>query len=314
LPLTQEATLSIEEAPAPECRDCPTTPSIELIVEPRARDLGGFSVRRILPSTRRRMVGPFVFFDHMGPAVFPPGEGMDVRPHPHVNLATVTYLFEGVIDHRDSLGYHQEIHPGAINWMTAGSGIVHSERTPMAVRQSGQRLHGIQLWVALPAEHEEVAPAFYHHPASTIPAVEFPGVKARVLAGTAYGKTSPVKLYSPLFYVDAHLDAGAELELPSDHPERAAYIAAGSVSCGRETITEPKLLIFHAGQRVVLRATSDARVLLFGGDPLEGPRHIWWNFVSSSAERIERAKRDWAERRFPLVPGDEEEFIPLPAQ
>jgi redox-sensitive bicupin YhaK (pirin superfamily) len=306
--------VSIEEAPAPECKDCATTPSIELIIEPRARDLGGFSVRRVLPSTRRRMLGPFVFFDHMGPARFAPGEGMAVRPHPHINLATVTYLFEGVIDHRDSLGCHQAIQPGAINWMTAGRGIVHSERTPMAVRQAGQRLHGIQLWVALPAGAEEVEPEFHHHPAESIPAVDLPGVKARVLAGSAYGKTSPVKVYSPLFYVDAHLDAGAELELPSDHPERGAYIASGSVSCGRENVTDPKLLIFHAGQRAVLRANSDARVLLLGGDPLEGPRHIWWNFVSSSAERIERAKRDWAERRFPLVPGDEEEFIPLPVQ
>jgi redox-sensitive bicupin YhaK (pirin superfamily) len=184
----------------------------------------------------------------------------------------------------------------------------------MAVRQAGQRLHGIQLWVALPAAAEEVEPEFHHHPAESIPAVDLPGVKARVLAGSAYGMTSPVKVYSPLFYVDAHLDAGAELELPSDHPERGAYIASGSVSCGRENVNEPKLLIFHAGQRAVLRANSDARVLLLGGEPLEGPRHIFWNFVSSSAERIERAKRDWAERRFPLVPGDEEEFIPLPAQ
>ncbi len=306
--------MSIEEAPAPDCKACDSTPSIELIIEPRARDLGGFSVRRVLPSTRRRTLGPFVFFDHMGPATFPPGEGMDVRPHPHINLATVTYLFEGVIDHRDSLGSHQVVEPGAINWMTAGRGIVHSERTPLGARQSGQSVHGIQLWIAFPVEHEQIEPEFHHHPAASIPALDFPGVKARVLLGSAYGKTSPVKVYSPLFYVDAHLEAGAELELPSEYPERATYVAAGSVVCGRETVTEPKLLVFHTGQRAVLRATTDARVLLLGGDPLDGPRHIWWNFVSSSAERIERAKRDWAERRFPLVPGDEEEFIPLPAQ
>jgi redox-sensitive bicupin YhaK (pirin superfamily) len=305
--------VSFEEVPTPEGKACVTTPSIELIVEPRQRDLGGFSVRRVLPTVRRRMIGPFVFFDHMGPAVFPLGEGIDVRPHPHINLATVTYLFEGEIDHKDSLGSHRAIQPGAINWMTAGRGIVHSERTTMAVRQTGQRLHGIQLWVALPAEHEEMEPEFFHHPAASIPSVDLPGVHARILAGSAYGKTSPVKVLSPLFYVDARLDAGAELELPSEHAERAAYIATGSVSCGREIVDEPRLLVFREGQRAVLRATSDARVLLFGGDPLEGPRHIWWNFVSSSPERIERAKRDWAERRFPLVPGDEEEFIPLPA-
>ena len=306
--------MSVEEAPAPECKDCATTPSIDLIIEPKARDLGGFSVRRVLPSVRRRMLGPFVFFDHMGPATFVAGEGMDVRPHPHINLATVTYLFEGEIDHRDSLGSHQAIQPGAINWMTAGRGIVHSERTPLHARQNGQRLHGIQLWVALPAEHEEVPPEFFHHPAASLPVVEFPGVQARVLAGSAYGKTSPVKVFSPLFYVEARLDAGAELELPGDYPERAAYIATGSVSSGRENINEPKLVIFRAGDRATLRATTDARVMLLGGEPLEGPRHIFWNFVSSSAERIERAKLDWAERRFPLVPGDEEEFIPLPAK
>jgi redox-sensitive bicupin YhaK (pirin superfamily) len=306
--------VSFEEAPSPDCKECASTPSIELVVEPRSRDIGGFAVRRVLPSTRRRMIGPFVFFDHMGPAVFPPGEGMDVRPHPHINLATVTYLFEGEIDHRDSLGSHQTIQPGAINWMTAGSGIVHSERTPMAARQTGQRLHGIQLWVALPAAHEETAPAFFHHPAASIPSVEFSGVRVRVLAGSAYGKASPVQLFSPLYYLDAQLDAGAELELPSDLPERAAYVASGSIRTGHEAIDEPKLLVFRAGQRAVLRAVSAARVLLLGGEPLESPRHIFWNFVSSSPERIERAKRDWAERRFPLVPGDEEEFVPLPAR
>jgi redox-sensitive bicupin YhaK (pirin superfamily) len=305
--------VSFHEVPTPEGKDCVTTPSIELIVEPRQRDLGGLSVRRVLPTVVRRMVGPFIFFDHMGPAVFPPGEGIDVRPHPHINLATVTYLFEGEIEHKDSLGSHRTIQPGAINWMTAGRGIVHSERTTMAVRQTGQRIHGIQLWVALPAEHEEMPPEFFHHPAASIPSVDLPGVRARILAGSAYGKTSPVKVLSPLFYVDARLDAGAELELPSDHPERAAYIATGTVSCGREIVGEPRLLVFRTGQRAVLRATSDARVLLLGGDPLEGPRHIWWNFVSSSPERIERARRAWAERLFPLVPGDEDEFIPLSA-
>jgi redox-sensitive bicupin YhaK (pirin superfamily) len=306
--------VSFEEVPAPDDKDCATTPSIELIVEPRLRHLGGFSVRRVLPTPRRRTIGPFVFLDHLGPTVFPPGEGVDVLPHPHINLATVTYLFEGEIDHRDSLGSHQTIQRGAINWMTAGRGIAHSERTTMAVRQTGQRLHGIQLWVALPAQHEEMEPEFFHHPSASIPVVEFPGISLRILAGNAYGRTSPVKVLSPLSYVEACLDADAELELPSDHPERAAYVATGSVTCGRETIDEPKLLVFRAGERALLRATSDARVMFLGGAPLDGPRHIWWNFVSSSPARIERAKRDWAERRFPLIPGDEEEFVPLPAR
>jgi redox-sensitive bicupin YhaK (pirin superfamily) len=306
--------VSVEEAPPPATRDCVTTPCVELIVEPKVRDLGGFSVRRVLPALRRRMLGPFVFFDHMGPHVFLPGEGMDVRPHPHIGLATVTYLFEGEIDHRDSLGSHRAVRPGAINWMTAGRGIVHSERTAMPVRQTGQRIHGIQLWVALPLAHEEREPEFFHHPSETIPRVTLPGAVLRVLAGSAYGQTSPVKTFSPLFYVDAHLDAGAELELPADYPERGAYLASGAITCGRETVHEPKLLVFRAGQSAVLRATSDARLVLLGGEPLEGPRHIWWNLVSSSQERIERAKQDWAERRFPLVPGDEEEFIPLPAR
>jgi redox-sensitive bicupin YhaK (pirin superfamily) len=306
--------VSFEEAPAPDCRECATTPSIELIVEPRQRDVGGLSVRRVLPTLRRRMIGPFVFFDHMGPVEFPPGEGADVRPHPHINLATVTYLFEGELDHRDSLGSHQAIQPGAVNWMTAGRGIVHSERTAMPVRQAGQRLHGIQLWVALPTRHEETEPQFFHHPAASIPSVEVPGVHVRILAGSAYGKTSPVAITSPLFYADVQLEADAELALPDAHAERAAYVAAGSVRCGRESVTEPKLLVFRAGERAVLHAMKDSRVMLLGGDPLEGPRHIWWNFVSSSQARIERAKRDWAERHFPLIPGDEEEFIPLPAR
>ena len=303
--------MSFEEAPAPDCRDC-ADKSIELIVEPRPRDLGGFSVRRVLPTTRRRMLGPFVFFDHMGPHEFAPGEGMDVRPHPHINLATVTYLFDGEIDHRDSLGSHQAIQPGAINWMTAGRGIAHSERTPMPARQAGQKLHGIQLWVALPAAHEETEPAFHHHPAHSIPELQRPGAALRILAGRAYGETSPVAVFSPLFYVDVRLDAGAELELPDEYTERAAYLTSGAITVGRENVDQPKLLIFTPRQRVRLRATTPARLLLLGGEPLEAPRHIWWNFVSSSQDRIERAKRDWAERRFPLVPGDEEEFVPLP--
>jgi hypothetical protein len=304
--------MSYTEAPSPVSSACESTPAIDTIIEPRPRDIGGFSVRRVLPSPRRRMVGPFIFFDQMGPAELAPGAGLDVRPHPHINLATVTYLFEGEIEHRDSLGSHQAIQPGAINWMTAGSGIVHSERTPEALRLSGHRLHGIQLWVALPTSHEETAPEFFHHPASTLPRLEAEGVELRVLAGEAFGAVAPVRIFSPLFYVDARLESGATLELPSHYTERAAYVVSGTLVSGREQVLEPKLLVFRAGLRAVLRATSPARVMLFGGEPLDGARHIYWNFVSNSTDRIERAKRDWQEGRFPLVPGDEYERIPLP--
>jgi redox-sensitive bicupin YhaK (pirin superfamily) len=305
--------VSFEEAPAPNCRESSGSPHIELIIEPRARDIGGLPVRRLLPASERRMVGPFIFFDHLGPIDLPPGEGVDLRPHPHINLATVTYLFDGELDHRDSLGSHQAIRSGAISWMTAGRGIVHSERTAMPVRQSGQRLHGVQLWVALPAKDEEAEPEFFHHPAATLPTLRKPGLELRVLAGGAYGVVSPVKVFSPLFYVDARLERGAELELPESYAERAAYVVAGSIVSGAEPVETPKLLIFRSGQPARLRAASAARVLLLGGQPLDGPRHVYWNFVSSSSARIERAKRDWAERHFPLVPGDEDEFVPLPA-
>jgi redox-sensitive bicupin YhaK (pirin superfamily) len=293
--------------------EIPRMTMLEQIIEPRARDLGGFSVRRVLPSSRRRQVGPVVFFDHMGPVDFAPGAGMDVRPHPHINLATVTYLWEGVIDHRDSLGSFQPIRPGAINWMTAGRGIVHSERTPAEVRAAAHRLHGTQLWVALPAEHEQMPPEFQHHPAHSLPQREQPGCSLRLLAGSAFGAVSPVRVASPLFYADAVLQAGAELDLPAEYPERAAYLLEGSLSLDDTLLTGPQLLVFHEGP-ARLRAASAAHVLLFGGTPLESARHIWWNFVSSSAERIERAKQDWREGRFPLVPGDEQERVPLPEE
>ncbi len=298
--------------PEPSCNEHSPSASVELVIEGRPRDLGGFSVRRVLPSATRRLVGPFIFFDEMGPADFAPGTGIDVRPHPHINLATVSYLFEGEITHRDSLGSHRTILPGAINWMTAGHGIVHSERTGPERRASGGRLHGIQLWVALPKEHEEVAPAFHHHPADTLPRVSEDGVSLRVLAGSAYGVTSPVHTYSPLFYVDAELRAGKQLRLPDEYAERAVYLVSGRVRAGSELADSPRLLVFAAGQPAVVRAESDARMVLLGGASLEGERHIFWNFVSSSKERLERAKSDWKEGRFPVVPGDEEEFIPLP--
>jgi redox-sensitive bicupin YhaK (pirin superfamily) len=282
------------------------------VIDARARDLGGFTVGRVLPSGARKLIGPFIFFDHMGPTAFPPGRGIDVRPHPHIGLATVTYLFEGEIVHRDSLGSHQPIRPGDVNWMTAGRGIAHSERTGPELRQSGARLDGLQLWVALPLEHEETGPEFHHHPARDLPAVEIAGTRVRVLAGSAFGEKSPVRTFSPLFYLDAAIPAGGELPLPSEHEERAAYVVSGTIECGKERAERGRMLVFAPGAAATLRAVSDARVALIGGAPIDGERHIFWNFVSSSQARIEQAKRDWREGRFPKVPGDEQEFIPLP--
>ena len=288
-----------------------TTPAIETIIEARKRDLGGFSVGRLLPSERRKLVGPFIFFDYIGPVTFAAGQGIDVRPHPHINLATVTYLFEGEIVHRDSLGSAQPIRPGAINWMTAGKGIVHSERTAPDLKKSGSRLHGVQLWVALPKAHEETEPEFRHYLARDLPELEERDARIRVLAGTAYGAESPVHTLSPLFYVEAAIPSGGELPLPAEHRERAAYVVEGTVRCGDERVEASRLIVFAPGSTPVLRAEAAARVLLLGGAPMDGERHIWWNFVSSSRERIEQAKRDWKEGRFAPVPG-ETEFIPLP--
>jgi len=298
--------------PDPVCKKSHSPSVHEIIIEGKNRDLGGFSVRRVLPSPHRKLVGPFIFFDHMGPAQLEPGQGIDVRPHPHINLATVTYLFEGEIVHRDSLGSHQIIRPGEVNWMTAGRGIVHSERTGPDLRAAGSNLNGIQLWVALPKAFEEAEPEFHHHPISSIPELKMDGVTLRVLAGFAYGIHSPVRTYSPLFYVDATIPEGGELELPEEHEERAAYVAEGMVLSGAEAIAPPRMLVFTRGSQAILRAKTPARVLLLGGAPLDGVRHIWWNFVSSSLERMEQAKSDWKEGRFPKVPGDELEFIPLP--
>jgi redox-sensitive bicupin YhaK (pirin superfamily) len=304
--------MSYREANEPASETEASSPAIETVLEARPRDIGGLMVGRVLPSSSRRLVGPFIFFDHMGPAVFSPGQAIDVRPHPHINLATVTYLFEGEIVHRDSLGSHQPIRPGAINWMTAGRGIVHSERTSPELRRSGSRLHGIQLWVALPTAHEEVEPYFSHHPAATLPVVEERGMKLRVLLGSAYGAESPVRTLSPLFYVEVEIGAGQELPLPRGHEERAAYVVEGAIGCGAEVARAGTMWVFARSAEAVLRSETGARVMLLGGAPLDGPRHIWWNYVSSSKERIEQAKRDWKEGRFPKVPGDDVEFIPLP--
>jgi redox-sensitive bicupin YhaK (pirin superfamily) len=282
------------------------------LITARPRDLGGFSVCRLLPAMQRRLVGPFIFFDHLTHRELPPGHGMDVRPHPHIGLATVTYLFEGEIVHRDSLGSHRPIVAGDVNWMSAGRGIVHSERTSDARRRSGGVVHGIQSWVALPGADEEMAPVFEHHPRDTLPVVERGGVRLRVLAGEAYGERAPVGVRSPTLYVHAEIDRGAELPLTDEHAERAAYIVEGELACEGPSYGPGSMLVFRPGVPANLRAGSAARVMLLGGAPLEGPRHIYWNFVSSSKDRIERAKQEWKDRVFPAVPGDEVEFIPLP--
>jgi redox-sensitive bicupin YhaK (pirin superfamily) len=293
--------------------DLAASAAIDRIIDARHRDLGGFSVRRVLPAIGRRTVGPFIFLDHLGPVDLPAGDGMDVAPHPHIGLATVTYLYDGEIVHRDSLGSEQPIRPGDVNWMTAGRGIVHSERSSAEQRRTGARVHGLQLWVALPAQDEEVEPSFHHHPAATLPALRLGDVDLRVLAGTAYGATSPIAILSPMFYVDAALPAGATLPVTDEHDERALYVVDGDVTCAGERASSGRMLVLVPGAPATLEAHAPSRVALLGGAPLDGPRHIFWNFVSSSPDRLERAKADWRERRFPLVPGDELAFVPLPA-
>lgn len=289
--------------------------NLERVIVPRTADLGsGFQVRRALPSSVRRMVGPFVFFDAMGPTVLRGGNGLDVRPHPHIGLATVTYLFDGELLHRDSLGTVQPIRPGELNWMTAGRGIVHSERTPSELRHSESQLFGIQAWVALPHQHEETDPGFVHHGSADLPVIEGEGKQVRLIVGTLYGERSPVTTLSETVYADVLLAPGARLEVPTQHEERAAYIVEGAVEVdsGGETFEAGRLLVFRRGAEVVLTALDSAvRLMLLGGEPMDGPRHVWWNFVSSSRERIEQAKADWKAGKFAPVPG-ETEFIPLP--
>jgi len=286
-----------------------TADAVELTIEPRVRSLGEFDVRRVLPAAKRRMVGPFVFLDHMGPAVFAPGHGIAVRPHPHIGLATITYLFEGEIMHRDSLGCRQLIQAGAVNLMTAGRGIVHSERASDDLNLTS-RLHGIQSWIALPLELEEMEPTFLHYPASSLPELTMDGCAVRVIMGSAYGLQSPVLTYSPTLYLEATLPANAELALLDEAPERAVYVVSGRVAIGGETYGEGTLAVLRTGTTVPLRAEAATRVIVVGGAAI-GPRHIWWNFVSSSEARIERAKHDWADMRMGTVAGDDE-FIPLP--
>jgi redox-sensitive bicupin YhaK (pirin superfamily) len=270
-------------------------------------------VRRALPSAKRQMVGPFVFWDQMGPAEFPVGEGIDVRPHPHIGLATVTYLFDGEIMHRDSLGSKQPISPGDVNWMTAGKGIVHSERSQADWKaQPNRKMFGIQSWVALPEAAEEAEPDFVHHRAQSLPVIEAEGKRVRIIAGSLFGQASPVRTFSEMFYADAELSPGAKLPLPAGHEERAIYIAGGEIEIAGDRFESGRLLVFRPGDEITITATAPSRLLLLGGEPMDGPRHIWWNFVSSSRERIEQAKEDWAQKRFGIVPGDETDFIPLP--
>jgi redox-sensitive bicupin YhaK (pirin superfamily) len=282
---------------------------IELTIQPRVRSLGEFDVRRVLPAAKRRMVGPFVFLDHMGPAVFPPGSGINVRPHPHIGLATITYLFEGEIVHRDSLGYRQLIQAGAVNLMTAGRGIVHSERAGEDLATTS-RLHGLQSWIALPLELEEIEPTFLHYPAASLPERTIDGCRVRVIIGSAYDLQSPVLTYSPTLYVEVSLAGGAELQLLDEAKERAVYVVAGRVVIGDTGYAEGTLAVVREGATPTLRASGPTRLVIVGGAPV-GPRHIWWNFVSSSEARIEQAKQDWLAMRMGTVAGDDE-FIPLP--
>jgi redox-sensitive bicupin YhaK (pirin superfamily) len=303
--------------------------AIEHVIVPRARDIGAFEVRRALPAAQKQMVGPFIFFDQMGPAEFLIGHGVDVRPHPHIGLATVTYLFEGEVWHRDSLGTSAPIRPGEVNLMHAGRGIVHSERETSATNlvTDGQglahavgempgdvkkRLFGIQCWAALPRSHEEQAPAFAHHGTGELPVIAGEGKDVRVVLGGAYGATSPVSFPHAALFAEAVLAPGATLPLDPDYDERAIYVAAGEVDIAGDRFDQGRLLVFRPGDRIAIKAVSQSRLVLIGGAPMDGPRHIWWNFVSSSKERIQQAREDWRSGHFALVPGDEKEIIPLP--
>jgi redox-sensitive bicupin YhaK (pirin superfamily) len=291
------------------------SPALETLIVTRVREIvDGFKVRRALPSARRRMVGPFIFLDQMGPEVLGRGKGLDVAPHPHIGLATVTYLFEGELLHRDSIGTIQVIRPGEVNWMTAGSGIAHSERTPPEMRQTGAQLFGIQSWIALPRRDEETDPAFSHYAADELPVIEGEGKRVRIISGSLYGARSPVQTLSEMFYADVTLVQGARLQVPPEYEERALYVVEGSVELPSDegTFDPGQLLVFKPGEELTLSTlTSSARVILLGGESMDGPRHIWWNFVSSSKDRIEQAKEDWKAGRFARVP-EETEFIPLP--
>ena len=305
--------MSLPHVEDPLPGDLAAADAIETVIVPRARDLGDFEVRRALPSAERQMVGPFIFFDQFGPVLLKAGKGMDVRPHPHIGLSTVSWLFDGVIQHKDSLGFDQPIKPGELNWMTAGKGIVHSERSPEAARLKESPLYGIQSWVALPKSFEDTAPGFEHVGDRDLPLLTDNKRSVRIIAGSMFGAKSPVKTHSDLFYADVTLQAGGRIPLPTEHVERGIYIVEGSVEVAGDVFEAGRLLVFHPKDPIVIASSRGARFMMLGGEPMDGPRYIWWNFVSSSKERIEAAKDDWARARFQIVPGDEKEFIPLPA-
>ncbi|ESW63759.1 pirin family protein [Mesorhizobium sp. M0761] len=296
----------------PEPGDAFASDQIELMVIPNAKDIGGFQVRRALPTAKRRLVGPFIFFDRMGPAILRAGQAMDVRPHPHIGLSTVTYLFDGNIRHRDSLGTEMVIQPGDVNLMTAGRGIVHSERTPEELRGAPMSVSGLQTWLALPDGKEEVAPVFENTAALLLPEIDAEGVSGRVVIGDFQGLRSPVRADTETLYADLRLAPGASVKIPADAEERAIYTLDGDVSISGDRFPAERLLVFRPGDEIVVSSERGAHFMLFGGASLGSPRHIWWNFVSSSKERIEQAKQEWKTGRFDIVPGDEEEFIPLP--
>ena len=286
--------------------------AIELMVVPNARDIGGLEVRRALPTARRRLVGPFIFFDRMGPAILRAGQALDVRPHPHIGLATVTYLFDGSIRHRDSLGTEMVIEPGDVNLMTAGRGIVHSERTPQETRGRDNAISGLQTWLALPEDREEIAPMFENTPKADLPVIDAEGLAGRIIIGGFDGLSSPVNTASDTLYADLRLAAGARVRIPAEAEERAIYVLDGEVVIAGDVFAADRLLVLRPGDEIVVSSETGAHFMLFGGASLGSPRHIWWNFVSSSKERIEQAKQEWRSGRFDIVPGDEEEFIPLP--
>ncbi len=304
--------MTLPHIPDPAPGDAAAADSIEMVIVPRARDLGDFTVRRALPSEKRQMVGPFIFFDQFGPVMLKAGQGMDVRPHPHIGLATVSWVFDGAIQHRDSLGFDQSIKPGELNWMTAGRGIVHSERTAAADRTNDKGLFGIQSWVALPKASEDMAPAFDHVPPAALPLLQDKTRSVRIIAGDMFGAKSPVKTQSALFYADVVLQAGGRVPMPTEHIERAIYITEGEVEIAGDNFEAGRLLVFKTGDEITVSSSRGARFMMLGGEPMDGPRYIWWNFVSSSKDRIEAAKEDWKLARFAIVPGDENDFIPLP--
>ncbi|MGI9400028.1 MAG: pirin family protein [Rhizobiaceae bacterium] len=310
--------MSWNPAIEPQCPAAGSVDSIETLIIPRARDLGGFEVRRALPSPKRQMVGPFIFFDQAGPAEFITGDGIDVRPHPHIGLGTVTYLYRGEFQHRDSLGSNQMIYPGELNWMVAGNGVTHSERTSEETRQSPSSLFGIQTWVALPDKYEDTDAGFEHFGKEALPFLEGEGKQVRLILGSAFGEKAPAKVYNEMFYADVVLEAGKSIPLPKEHEDRGVYISTGSVVIAGEEFNTGQMMIFKPGDDITITAGErGARLMLLGGETLGGPRYIWWNFVASSRDKIEEAKQawadgDWEDGRFTLPPGDTEEFIPLP--